>query len=110
MRPWRAGVEGVFDPARDRVDRRGVFADRVQRPVFTAAWIGFGFGFGEAILCLVGAGVFAALLYAGEGFLRGDIDLGELQARRGRHHAHDRTQTWPKARHRQPTRAPRAPR
>ncbi len=45
----------------------------------TAAWIGFGFG--EAILCLVGAGVFAGLLYAGEGFLRGDIDLGELQAR-----------------------------
>jgi hypothetical protein len=47
--------------------------------LFTAAWIGFGFG--EAILCLVGAGVFAGLLYAGEGFLRGDIDLGELQAR-----------------------------
>ena len=46
---------------------------------FAAAWIGFGFG--EAILCLVGAGVFAGLLYAGEGFLRGDIDLGELQAR-----------------------------
>ena len=36
--------------------------------LFTAAWIGFGFG--EAILCLVGAGVFAGLLYAGEGFLR----------------------------------------
>ena len=47
--------------------------------LFTAAWIGFGFG--EAILCLVGAGVFAGLLYAGEGFLRGDIDLGELQSR-----------------------------
>lgn len=47
--------------------------------LFTAAWIGFGLG--EAILCLVGAGVFAGLLYAGEGFLRGDIDLGELQAR-----------------------------
>jgi hypothetical protein len=47
--------------------------------LFTAAWIGFGFG--EAILCLVGAGVFAGLLYAGEGFLRGDIDLGELQTR-----------------------------
>ena len=45
----------------------------------TAVWIGFGFG--EAILCLVGAGVFAGLLYAGEGFLRGDIDLGELQTR-----------------------------
>jgi hypothetical protein len=47
--------------------------------LFTAAWIGFGFG--EAILCLVGAGVFTGLLYAGEGFLRGDIDLGELQTR-----------------------------
>jgi hypothetical protein len=47
--------------------------------LFTAAWIGFGFG--EAILCLVGAGVFAGLLYAGIAFLRGDMDLGELQAR-----------------------------
>lgn len=47
--------------------------------LFTAAWIGFGFG--EAILCLVGAGVFAGLLYAGERFLRGEIDLGDLQAR-----------------------------
>ena len=47
--------------------------------LFTAAWIGFGFG--EAILCLVGAGVFAGLLYAGEGFLHGGIDLGELQTR-----------------------------
>ena len=47
--------------------------------LFTAAWIGFGLG--EAILCLLGAGVFAALLYSGAGFLRGDIDLGELQAR-----------------------------
>ncbi len=47
--------------------------------LFTAAWIGFGLG--EAILCLVGAGVFTALLYAGEGFLRGDIDLGAFQTR-----------------------------
>ena len=47
--------------------------------LFTAAWIGFGFG--EAILCLLGGGGFAGLLYAGKGFLRGDIDLGELQAR-----------------------------
>ena len=67
--------------------------------LFTAAWIGFGFG--EAILCLVGAGVFAGLLYAGEGFLGGDIDLGELQARlsnrssagsRPAPHAHPRAQ------------------
>jgi 1,4-dihydroxy-2-naphthoate octaprenyltransferase len=47
--------------------------------LFTAAWIGFSFG--EAVLCLIGAGVFTGLLYAGEAFLRGDIDLGELQAR-----------------------------
>lgn len=47
--------------------------------LFAAAWIGFGFG--EAILCLVGAGVFAGLLYAAEAFLRGDIDLGDMQSR-----------------------------
>lgn len=47
--------------------------------LFTAAWIGFGFG--EAILCLLGAGIFTGLLYASEGFLRGDIDLGDLQTR-----------------------------
>jgi len=47
--------------------------------LFGAAWIGFGFG--EAILCLVGAGAFAGLLYAGEAFLRGDIDLGDVQDR-----------------------------
>ena len=47
--------------------------------LFAAAWIGFGFG--DAILCLVGAGVFAGLLYAGEALLRGDIDLGDVQSR-----------------------------
>lgn len=47
--------------------------------LFAAAWIGFGLG--EAILCLVGAGVFAGMLYAGEAFLRGDIDLGDVQSR-----------------------------
>src|SRR3954470_19167428 len=36
--PRRAGrVEGVFDLASDRVDRLGVFADRVQRAVFAPA-------------------------------------------------------------------------
>ena len=44
--------------------------------LFTAAWIGFSLG--DAILCLVGAGVFAGLLYTGEAFLRGGIDLGDL--------------------------------
>ena len=47
--------------------------------LFAAAWIAFGFG--EAILCLVGAGVFAGLVYAAEAFLSGDIDLGDMQSR-----------------------------
>ena len=47
--------------------------------LFAAAWIGFGLG--EAILCLVGAGVFAGLVYAAEAFLSGDIDLGDIQSR-----------------------------
>jgi hypothetical protein len=42
---------------------------------FVAAWIGFGFG--EAILCLVGA----VLFYYAAAVLEGDLDLGELQAR-----------------------------
>lgn len=43
--------------------------------LFVAAWIGFNFG--DAILCLVGAGVF----YAIGAVLQGEIDLGELQTR-----------------------------
>lgn len=42
---------------------------------FVAAWIAFGFG--NAILCLVGAAAF----YAAASVLEGDIDLGELQRR-----------------------------
>ncbi len=42
---------------------------------FVAAWIGFGFG--DAILCLLGAAIF----YAAASFLEGDLDLAELQAR-----------------------------
>ena len=43
--------------------------------LFVAAWIAFGFG--DAILCLIGAAVFytATALYLGE------VDLGELQQR-----------------------------
>ncbi len=43
--------------------------------LFVAAWIAFGFG--DAILCLIGAGVFylATSLYLGE------LDLAELQER-----------------------------
>jgi hypothetical protein len=42
---------------------------------FVAAWIGLGFG--DAILCLLGAAVF----YAVERFLEGDLDLADLQGR-----------------------------
>ena len=43
--------------------------------LFIAAWIGFGFG--DAILCLVGAAVF----YLATAFYTGELDLGELQQR-----------------------------
>lgn len=42
---------------------------------FIAAWSAFGFG--DAILCLLGA----AAAYAAAGVIEGDIDLGELQQR-----------------------------
>lgn len=42
---------------------------------FVAAWIGFGFG--DAILCLLGAAAF----WAGAAMLEGEIDLGALQSR-----------------------------
>ncbi len=42
---------------------------------FVAAWIGFGFG--DAILCLLGAAIF----YAIASFLEGDLDLADLQGR-----------------------------
>ncbi len=44
---------------------------------FVAAWIAFGFG--AAILCLVGAIAF----YMGALFLRGDLDLAEIRSRLG---------------------------
>ena len=44
---------------------------------FAAAWIGLGFG--DAVLCLLGAGLF----YFVASFLEGDVDLGELQSRLG---------------------------
>ena len=43
--------------------------------LFVAAWIAFGFG--DAILCLLGAGAF----YAVTAFYRGELDLAELQHR-----------------------------
>jgi hypothetical protein len=42
---------------------------------FVAAWISLNFG--DALLCVAGAGAFYALAAV----LEGDIDLGELQAR-----------------------------
>ena len=42
---------------------------------FVAVWIAFGFG--NALLCLLGAGLF----YAVGAVLEGEIDLGELQQR-----------------------------
>jgi hypothetical protein len=42
---------------------------------FVAAWIGFGFG--DAVLCLLGAAIF----YAIASFLEGDFDLADLQGR-----------------------------
>jgi hypothetical protein len=42
---------------------------------FVAAWIGFGFG--EALLCLLGAGAFYGVVLV----LEGQVDLGDLQDR-----------------------------
>jgi len=42
---------------------------------FVAAWIAFGFG--DAVLCLLGAAVFAALA----AIAQGELDLGEVQSR-----------------------------
>ena len=42
---------------------------------FVAAWIAFGFG--NALLCLLGAAVF----YGAAAVVEGEIDLGELQQR-----------------------------
>jgi hypothetical protein len=42
---------------------------------FVAAWIGFGFG--DALLCLLGA----AVAWVAVGILEGKVDLGELQSR-----------------------------
>lgn len=43
--------------------------------LFVAAWAGLGFG--DAVLCLIGAGLFAAL----SAFQRGELDLADLQER-----------------------------
>ncbi len=48
---------------------------------FVAAWIAFGFGF--AILCLLGAAVF----YVGALFLRGDLQVSDVQSRLGQRRA-----------------------
>jgi hypothetical protein len=56
---------------------------------FVAAWIGFGFG--DAILCLLGA----AFSYAVVSFLEGDLDLTDLQGRFGRDSTTTPTTTSP---------------
>jgi hypothetical protein len=43
--------------------------------LFVAAWIAFGFG--DAILCLVGAAAF----YTTVAFFRGELDLADMQQR-----------------------------
>ena len=53
--------------------------------LFVAAWAALGFG--DAVLCLVGAAVF----YAATAFYRGELDLAELQQRA----ATRRTPTYP---------------
>jgi hypothetical protein len=45
---------------------------------FVAAWIGFGFG--DAVLCLLGA----AVAWIVAGILEGQIDLGEMQSHLGK--------------------------
>lgn len=42
---------------------------------FALVWVAFGFG--DAVLCLLAAG----LSYAAASFLQGDLDLAEVQAR-----------------------------
>jgi hypothetical protein len=59
---------------------------------FVAAWIGFGFG--DAILCLLGA----AFSYAVVSFLEGDLDLTDLQGRLGRDSATTPTTSPPRPR------------
>jgi hypothetical protein len=44
---------------------------------FVVIWIAFGFG--SAVLCLIGAAVFYAVAL----FLRGDLDLADVQSRLG---------------------------
>ncbi len=61
---------------------------------FVAAWIGFGFG--DAILCLLGA----AISYAVVSFLDGDLDLTDLQGRLDSARATTPTTTRPRPRER----------
>ena len=59
---------------------------------FVAAWIGFGFG--DAILCLLGA----AISYTVVSFLEGDLDLTDLQGRLDSARATTATTTPPRPR------------
>ena len=52
---------------------------------FVAMWIAVDFG--AAVLCLVGTAVFWAVAWAVAAFLRGELDLAEIQNRFGRRQA-----------------------
>jgi hypothetical protein len=54
--------------------------------LFVAAWASLGFG--DALLCLIGAGVF----YLAVAFYRGELDLAAIQRRAGQ------TQTYGRSR------------
>jgi hypothetical protein len=54
--------------------------------LFVAAWIAFGVG--DAVLCLLGAAVFYAII----AFYRGELDLSDLQQRA----SHRRTTSGPR--------------
>ena len=68
---------------------------------FVAAWIGFGFG--DALLCLLGA----AIAWLAVAVLDGQVDLGELQGRLNREDAPPSASPPPAARPRRPAGRPR---
>jgi hypothetical protein len=53
--------------------------------LFVAAWASLGFG--DALLCLIGAGVF----YLATAFYRGELDLAALQQRAAQTQTHGRS-------------------
>ncbi len=68
---------------------------------FVAAWIGFGFG--DALLCLLGA----AVAWTAVAILDGELDLGELQRRLNREDAPPSPAPAPSTAPRRPAGPPR---